>query len=107
MLLWEVFSYGIQPWEDIDTVDQLLDVITREETLSKPKRCPNDVYALMLKVIFSFSVFAVIFISYLLNLLMINNSVGNMNRLIDLNLFKFVMTKNIFLVLISNHKTTN
>jgi len=54
MLLWEVFSYGIQPWADIDSVEKLIDVITREEeTLSKPSGCPIDVYALMLKV-FSF-----------------------------------------------------
>jgi len=105
--LWEIFSYGKEPWagRSNDSLNKL--VKSGDEKLSKPDGCPDDVYALMLKVYFL--IFQSIVISFYSDL--INISVGNFYLLTDQNLFKFVIAQYYYLLIIDlkpqNNKLVN
>ena len=46
--LWEMFTYGQRPYEDIRAVDMAI-AIERGERLPRPTICTIDVYMLMIK----------------------------------------------------------
>lgn len=47
VLLWEVMSYGENPYKDIP-VDLLVELLRLGQTMAKPARCPEKVFRLML-----------------------------------------------------------
>ena len=46
VLLWEIFSYGMQPYCGYNN-HEVLDVISRHQLLSCPDQCPAKIYSLM------------------------------------------------------------
>jgi len=48
VLLWEIFSDGMQPYCGYSN-HEVLDVISRRQLLSCPDQCPAKIYSLMLK----------------------------------------------------------
>lgn len=47
ILIWEVYSRGKEPYESLSDV-QITTLLLDEERLTKPKDCPDGLYALML-----------------------------------------------------------
>lgn len=47
--LWEMFSFGEEPWVGLSGAQILQKIDKEEERLPRPKGCPFDVYQLMLK----------------------------------------------------------
>ena len=48
ILLWEMFSYGMQPYCGYSN-HEVLDVIARQQLLSCPDQCPAKIYTLMME----------------------------------------------------------
>lgn len=46
VLLWEIFSYGIQPYFNYDN-QEVIDLICAHQLLPRPEYCPSYVYAIM------------------------------------------------------------
>ncbi|XP_043231164.1 tyrosine-protein kinase HTK16-like, partial [Amphibalanus amphitrite] len=49
VLLWEMFSYGEQPYGDMPGVDAFVNVVEKGHRLQKPEYCPGGIYEVMLK----------------------------------------------------------
>lgn len=46
--LWEMYSYGQQPYGDMSGAE-VTELVAQGSRLSQPSRCPDDVYALMIR----------------------------------------------------------
>lgn len=44
--LWEMFSFGLQPYGDLKG-SEVIKLVEKGERLPKPKKCPEDVYKIM------------------------------------------------------------
>ena len=47
-MLWEIYSLGKIPWDGLSPIE-IRDHLLRGERLSRPFRCPLDVYEVMLE----------------------------------------------------------
>lgn len=47
VLLWEIFTLGSYPYEQIPDTDQLIDYLSNGNRLHQPIGCPNNIYQLM------------------------------------------------------------
>ncbi|XP_041355910.1 tyrosine-protein kinase ZAP-70-like [Gigantopelta aegis] len=46
--LWEMFSFGIEPYEELEA-DETIEFVHSGQRLSKPEKCPDQVYEKMLE----------------------------------------------------------
>ncbi|XP_037075460.1 tyrosine-protein kinase HTK16-like [Pollicipes pollicipes] len=49
VLLWEMYSYGEQPYGDLPGVQAFLEIVELGQRLEKPEYCPGGIYEVMLK----------------------------------------------------------
>ncbi|XP_067144566.1 NT-3 growth factor receptor-like isoform X2 [Centruroides vittatus] len=47
VVLWEIFTFGKQPWYELSN-HEVIQQVTNGKLLSKPSRCPEEVYTIML-----------------------------------------------------------
>ena len=47
MVLWEIFTYGKQPWFELSN-SEVIKAVSEGHLLSQPDNCPDEVYQVML-----------------------------------------------------------